>query len=95
MKEATFSALLLAGLVLFQSTLPMKEATISHSAILPDTPVSIHASNEGSDFVASRVDNVANVSIHASNEGSDFSYWIQTIIKTVSIHASNEGSDET
>ncbi len=56
----------------FQSTLPMKGATMGLDLARFDNVVSIHAPNEGSDSMGldlARFDNV--VSIHAPNEGSD------------------------
>ncbi len=55
----------------FQSTLPMKGATVSKMWRKEDEMVSIHAPNEGSDRPSVQAQFHRDVSIHAPNEGSD------------------------
>ena len=55
----------------FQSTLPMKGATLLGALIVKRIIVSIHAPNEGSDRTKRNADGRQSVSIHAPNEGSD------------------------
>ena len=76
----------------FQSTLPMKGATV---LLVPPhiDGVSIHAPNEGSDNRRRLVWTSAYVSIHAPNEGSDADPVRYADRAGVSIHAPNEGSD--
>ena len=55
----------------FQSTLPMKGATLRKRVDFLERHVSIHAPNEGSDLHAVQLQGAFIVSIHAPNEGSD------------------------
>ncbi len=57
--------------LMFQSTLPMKGATMVNAFIWHGINVSIHAPNEGSDYIDSYYNPSPYVSIHAPNEGSD------------------------
>ncbi len=57
--------------LVFQSTLPMKGATLARRVRSDEADVSIHAPNEGSDFNMVPDDAKREVSIHAPNEGSD------------------------
>jgi len=50
----------------------MKGATALDAAKLDNAKVSIHAPNEGSDYLDKWESLSENVSIHAPNEGSDF-----------------------
>ena len=55
----------------FQSTLPVKGATLGGGFADPSRRVSIHAPREGSDPLARRETYTQVVSIHAPREGSD------------------------
>ena len=80
--------------MIFQSTLPAREATNKRLRIGGLNVISIHASREGSDDIV--LLNVADfiISIHASREGSDVGATTQDAETTrISIHASREGSD--
>ncbi len=60
--------------MLFQSTLPVKGATLWFLLFLRHSSISIHAPREGSDCPArSREHDFAHISIHAPREGSDLS----------------------
>jgi len=55
----------------FQSTLPVRGATVEQSPLDQEAVVSIHAPGEGSDHVCQAVAVSIHVSIHAPGEGSD------------------------
>ncbi len=55
----------------FQSTRPVKDATIQTYKQEAALAVSIHASREGRDTTAPEANDPATVSIHASREGRD------------------------
>ena len=62
----------LAGSKQFQSTLPIRGATVSPCALVEVIAISIHAPHTGSDLhKAGVVDAVALISIHAPHTGSD------------------------
>ena len=82
------------ALHLFQSTRPVKDATLWHSSHSGMTLVSIHASREGRDRGAFIERGRSGVSIHASREGRDsIDSNTHFILTFVSIHASREGRD--
>ena len=80
---------------LFQSTLPVRGATVPVQPVFRGTFISIHAPREGSD--PSSGDEIAThtaISIHAPREGSDllaFCRFPASVL--ISIHAPREGSD--
>ena len=56
----------------FQSTLPVRGATMGRESVLVPLPISIHAPREGSDAGPHQPDRLgAGISIHAPREGSD------------------------
>ena len=79
----------------FQSTLPMRGATLVR--FTPSTPrtISIHAPHAGSDrsrctWAAGRL-----ISIHAPHAGSDLRHGLQHGSQRISIHAPHAGSDHS
>src|SRR5690349_19765015 len=77
----------------FQSTLPVKGATVVSIVLLHLPSVSIHAPREGSDTSGRFVYSNLPVSIHAPREGSDLALNYIRQFASVSIHAPREGSD--
>ena len=55
----------------FQSTLPVRGATVSVSPLAPEGAISIHAPREGSDSAVEQALEQLEISIHAPREGSD------------------------
>ena len=55
----------------FQSTPPVKAATISDKIHVTFTVISIHAAREGGDNVAGFLHSTQEISIHAAREGGD------------------------
>ena len=95
MKGATNFASISWSRSLFQSTLPMKGATLVIKNTTYDLDISIHAPNEGSDLCMSEsFQDVKRISIHAPNEGSDINKLADEKTEIISIHAPNEGSDD-
>ncbi len=80
--------------LVFQSTPPVRGATIISGGQQAHRRVSIHAPREGSD--QSRHSRLCNrhVSIHAPREGSDTIVTATGDKDAVSIHAPREGSDK-
>ena len=75
MKAAT---LLIEGIVkgiLFQSTPPVKAATVCHRQSAQRPPISIHAAREGGDEAWQELCERAEISIHAAREGGDMSEY--------------------
>ena len=79
---------------LFQSTRPMRGATLSVRPRSSNLPVSIHAPHAGRDLIKDRLYRSVNVSIHAPHAGRDAgqrapaaTYYV------VSIHAPHAGRD--
>jgi len=62
----------------FQSTLPVKGATLGGTENPPTISVSIHAPSEGSDEKGGKRPQLRFVSIHAPSEGSDAIYHQET-----------------
>ena len=84
---------LLSGLA-FQSTLPVRGATISLAFWAALKAISIHAPREGSDHLSDASFPGTEISIHAPREGSDQdSLQTQIGLFDISIHAPREGSD--
>ena len=70
-REATLLSFATASPGIFQSTLPVREATeVDHVPALM-AAISIHASREGSDMEDGTCVDADGISIHASREGSD------------------------
>jgi len=79
---------------LFQSTLPVRGATVLRRLPVKLLLVSIHAPGEGSDPTSHRSRAADGVSIHAPGEGSDLAQASAPDgVTAVSIHAPGEGSD--
>ena len=57
----------------FQSTPPVKAATVSVAVSVPVFRISIHAAREGGDERISRAVDFGGISIHAAREGGDWS----------------------
>ena len=57
--------------MVFQSTPPVRAATVGIADSDETHGVSIHAAREGGDHLLVRVDHVPDVSIHAAREGGD------------------------
>ena len=78
----------------FQSTLPVRGATLSGWGSRPLERISIHAPREGSDTGAVYLVRAHEISIHAPREGSD-PFWstLAWAPTEISIHAPREGSD--
>ena len=78
----------------FQSTLPVRGATVSAYGGCGMKIISIHAPREGSDFSSRARARFPAISIHAPREGSDLAIWmICSSMGRISIHAPREGSD--
>ena len=58
-------------LAIFQSTLPVRGATVIVVFKCVDLVISIHAPREGSDDMAEEIARIVGISIHAPREGSD------------------------
>ena len=81
---------------LFQSTLPVRGATIARVRYGYDLAISIHAPREGSDLLYLAIgQGPQGISIHAPREGSDLHGVHQPpAALDISIHAPREGSDD-
>ncbi len=77
----------------FQSTPPVKAATIPAASQRHMTSISIHAAREGGDRYSSNIALNVAISIHAAREGGDFAYERKAKISFISIHAAREGGD--
>ena len=78
----------------FQSTPPVKAATLCNTDRVRACRISIHAPREGGDRKKSN--NTANnsISIHAAREGGDLiNRIILVTVTSISIHAAREGGD--
>ena len=78
---------------MFQSTRPVRDATVAMLFAIGFTGVSIHASRAGRDLLIMIYLQVLFVSIHASRAGRDNFYLFLTYFTFVSIHASRAGRD--
>ena len=79
----------------FQSTPPVKAATVSEQTAPNGWRISIHAAREGGD--AARMPKVRNdeISIHAAREGGDATPMLLFgLCMHISIHAAREGGDQ-
>ncbi len=78
----------------FQSTLPVRGATIFRALLYVCDRISIHAPRAGSDLLMFlRCLIRFNISIHAPRAGSDMASWSVFINNPISIHAPRAGSD--
>ena len=78
---------------LFQSTPPVKAATIAEHQHRNRVRISIHAAREGGDALACYIVKKDKISIHAAREGGDRSLSCSQSPQTISIHAAREGGD--
>ena len=77
----------------FQSTLPVRGATIAALKAVQAAQISIHAPREGSDHEVIQPFGAQVISIHAPREGSDCRMGVELSQTKISIHAPREGSD--
>ena len=77
----------------FQSTLPMRGATLGGLIIFKTIGISIHAPHAGSDGFTKSGLSVKDISIHAPHAGSDVRIGSSYNITLISIHAPHAGSD--
>ena len=71
MKAATCKAEMFQRKTLFQSTPPVKAATIESALIDAIMAISIHAAREGGDSGVCALTGFYRISIHAAREGGD------------------------
>ena len=77
----------------FQSTHPVRGATLSRYAAATGDLISIHAPREGCDRDNHRHDRSRVISIHAPREGCDACRGPVVVLFGISIHAPREGCD--
>ena len=77
----------------FQSTPPVKAATVFSPASDKKRHISIHAAREGGDYNSPVSGTSRVISIHAAREGGDAFDFFTGCINTISIHAAREGGD--
>ena len=77
----------------FQSTPPVKAATIRVLIKSIEYGISIHAAREGGDSHGRRQAKAAGISIHAAREGGDNIGYCHITQGGISIHAAREGGD--
>ena len=78
----------------FQSTPPVKAATVAQSAVCRQADISIHAAREGGDATFFRGARWDDISIHAAREGGDGICPDCYRKMKISIHAAREGGDD-
>ena len=79
--------------MIFQSTLPMRGATISCKKLREVLLISIHTPHAGSDFTAVKDAVQINISIHTPHAGSDPEKTHVPADSEISIHTPHAGSD--
>ena len=77
----------------FQSTPPVKAATLSSSRNFQHFRISIHAAREGGDDSTNALSASYVISIHAAREGGDCVHLSVQHAHGISIHAAREGGD--
>ena len=78
----------------FQSTPPVKAATLSTPSNARVVIISIHAAREGGDLGQRTITKACHrISIHAAREGGDVADAPPKQLKYISIHAAREGGD--
>ena len=77
----------------FQSTPPVKAATVVGLINGRLSSISIHAAREGGDNIAVLVNSCGSISIHAAREGGDQPCSAPARQSRISIHAAREGGD--
>ena len=83
-------------MLLFQSTPPVKAATLTIPPCWPLLNISIHAAREGGDFKLIKYHFInIYISIHAAREGGDIGLSFFYCGLNISIHAAREGGDRT
>ena len=80
-------------LPVFQSTHPVRGATVEHTEITYGGAISIHAPREGCDLPPVAGEYASYISIHAPREGCDFEVGLLKPVEYISIHAPREGCD--
>ena len=65
--------------MVFQSTPPVKAATLKPMPLLCDGNISIHAAREGGDNCSLQERDMPYISIHAAREGGDNSYNLHDV----------------
>ena len=80
-------------LLLFQSTRPMRGATIASACSFLATKISIHAPHAGRDSNGDSVGQRHFISIHAPHAGRDFLKRLRKEHSYISIHAPHAGRD--
>ena len=71
MKAATAAKKYPQGIFIFQSTPPVKAATVGGGARRRRKMISIHAAREGGDLIRVPFRDFGDISIHAAREGGD------------------------
>ena len=71
MKAATYFLPYTLSKFAFQSTPPVKAATVAVAPFVGFSFISIHAAREGGDTKEARKNNMLAISIHAAREGGD------------------------
>ena len=77
----------------FQSTPPVKAATVFTEGTDIPLIISIHAAREGGDCIRRNRIHGDRISIHAAREGGDEDKMKASWIRGISIHAAREGGD--
>ena len=79
----------------FQSTPPVKAATLNRHFSEAERDISIHAAREGGDQQGRGFPSTVTISIHAAREGGDRQQGLKLPDSMISIHAAREGGDDT
>ena len=95
MKAATRACTMTIAPTLFQSTPPVKAATIKLIIVRHNFTISIHAAREGGDVRKAKQHITRAISIHAAREGGDVKICRNTVRNSISIHAAREGGDHS
>ena len=94
MRGATIGQRTIAKLIIFQSTLLVRGATLVQDSDYIKLKISIHAPRERSDYITHVKGKSEGISIHAPRERSDAKIQKSTAFPDViSIHAPRERSD--
>ena len=93
MKAATATFVFPVPISIFQSTPPVKAATIRFIVAYGVVVISIHAAREGGDSPSYSPRLSVHISIHAAREGGDPFYCLYVTTGVISIHAAREGGD--
>ena len=94
MRAATYNLYQIVNRRRFQSTLPMRAATVLAVIFYAQKQISIHAAHAGSDRAEAQQQQMqAQISIHAAHAGSDKDKLTIQNDRMISIHAAHAGSD--